>query len=164
LLTNPEKLESLLKEVNHVFPSKDDVVTFAKTQDMPYLNGVINEALRLMPVVVSGLDRVAEATTTISGYEIPEGVNISLPSIPHPSIFADIVSDRSLSLGKCHDVLLHVLAFRQILPARALAPFFKPSTRQEGFPSLLQRYSELSRATIRTEGAASLDSEFADGV
>jgi len=54
LVNNPEKMKALLEEIDRSFPDKDELTTFAKTQDLPYLNGVISEALRLMPVVVSG--------------------------------------------------------------------------------------------------------------
>jgi hypothetical protein len=44
----------LKAEIDKTFPSKDDPITFAKTQDLHYLNAVINETLRVMPIVVSG--------------------------------------------------------------------------------------------------------------
>ena len=54
LVNNPEKLSHLCKEIDAAFPSLSDPITFAKTQELPYLNAVINEAMRIMPVVVSG--------------------------------------------------------------------------------------------------------------
>lgn len=54
LVNNPEKLQNLKREIDVAFPSKDDTITFANTQDLPYLNAVINETLRVMPIVVSG--------------------------------------------------------------------------------------------------------------
>lgn len=54
LLNNPEKLKALKDEIDTAFPSKDDPITFANTQDLHYLNAVINETLRVMPIVVSG--------------------------------------------------------------------------------------------------------------
>jgi cytochrome P450 len=47
LVNNPDKLKILVEEINTSFPSPGDQVTFAKTQDMKYLNAVIYEALRL---------------------------------------------------------------------------------------------------------------------
>lgn len=54
LLNNPEKLRALRDEIDTAFPSKDDPITFAKTQDLHYLNAVINETLRVMPIIDSG--------------------------------------------------------------------------------------------------------------
>lgn len=38
----------LVEEIDKTFPSPDDPVTFAKTQDMPYLNAVLLETMRVM--------------------------------------------------------------------------------------------------------------------
>jgi hypothetical protein len=54
LLNTPGTLEKLTAELEEVFPHNDDPITFALTQDLPYLNSVINEALRLMPSVNTG--------------------------------------------------------------------------------------------------------------
>ncbi len=56
LLKNPEKLKALRKEIDETFPSKDavDDITFARTQELTYLNAVINETMRLMPVASAG--------------------------------------------------------------------------------------------------------------
>jgi len=55
LVNNPDKLERLVEELDTAFPSIDDPITFVKTQDLPYLNAVINEASRVFPVIVAGL-------------------------------------------------------------------------------------------------------------
>lgn len=54
LLNNPSKLKALEKEIQTAFPNEIDDITFARTQDLPYLNAVINESLRRMPVVLGG--------------------------------------------------------------------------------------------------------------
>jgi cytochrome P450 len=54
LLNNPATLKALMAEINTAFPSKSDSITFANTQDLPYLNAVINESMRVMPIVVGG--------------------------------------------------------------------------------------------------------------
>ena len=54
LVNNPEKLRALRDEIDAAFPLKDSPITFANTQDLPYLNAVINESLRVMPIVTSG--------------------------------------------------------------------------------------------------------------
>jgi len=58
LVNNPDKLKILMNEIDAAFPSKDDPITFANTQDLPYLNAVINESLRVMPIVTSGMSSV----------------------------------------------------------------------------------------------------------
>lgn len=47
LVNNQKKLERLVEEIDSTFPSIDDDITFAKIQDLPYLNAVIWEGLRL---------------------------------------------------------------------------------------------------------------------
>lgn len=54
LLNNQEKLQELVSEIDATFPSMDDTITFAKTQDLPYLNAVINESMRILPIVTGG--------------------------------------------------------------------------------------------------------------
>jgi Cytochrome P450 len=50
LLNNPNKLERLVEEIDSTFPSADDDITFAKLKELPYLNAVVWEGLRLMAV------------------------------------------------------------------------------------------------------------------
>ena len=54
LLNNQEKLNNLVAEIDTAFPAKYDSITFANTQDLPYLNAVINESMRVMPIVIAG--------------------------------------------------------------------------------------------------------------
>jgi cytochrome P450 len=54
LLNNPDKLKELTSEIDSTFPFLEDNVTFAKTQDLPYLNAAINESMRLMPIITGG--------------------------------------------------------------------------------------------------------------
>ncbi|KAF8848447.1 cytochrome P450 [Acephala macrosclerotiorum] len=77
LLNNQDKLKKLVEEIDASFPSKDDPITFARTQELPYLNAVINESMRVMPIVVLGLARYTEEKALISGYEIPKGTTVS---------------------------------------------------------------------------------------
>ncbi len=55
LVNNPDKLKKAIQELDVSFPAKDDPITFAKTQDLPYLNAVINESMRVMPIVTLGM-------------------------------------------------------------------------------------------------------------
>lgn len=54
LLNHPKKLKILLAEIDSEFPSRYDSITYAKTQELPYLNAVLNESMRVMPIVVAG--------------------------------------------------------------------------------------------------------------
>jgi len=47
LVNNPDKLMSLVSEIDDAFPSREDEITFARTQELKYLNAVVYEALRL---------------------------------------------------------------------------------------------------------------------
>ena len=78
LLNNPIKLQLLLSELDTAFPDPNSPTTFLNTQNLQYLNGCINETMRLMPMVRAGIPRVTEKTTVLDGYEIPGGVRTSL--------------------------------------------------------------------------------------
>ena len=47
LVNNPKTLRCLVEEIDRAFPSKDEDITFAETQDLRYMNAVIYEAMRL---------------------------------------------------------------------------------------------------------------------
>jgi cytochrome P450 len=55
LVEHIEKLEKLRKEVDEAFPDKNGEITFAGTQDLVYLNAVINESMRVLPIVTVGM-------------------------------------------------------------------------------------------------------------
>lgn len=74
LLSNPSKLKLLLSELDAAFPNMNDEITFAATQNLSYLSACINESMRLMPIVRTGMPRVADKATVLDGFEIPEGV------------------------------------------------------------------------------------------
>ncbi len=80
LLNNQDKLKNLVKEVDTAFPSKEDVATFLNTQDLPYLNSVINESMRVLPIATVGLARWTTEPIVISGYEIPADVSYPIRS------------------------------------------------------------------------------------
>lgn len=50
LLNNTEKLKNLISELDTAFPSINGPIDFDTLQGLPYLNAVINEAMRLYPV------------------------------------------------------------------------------------------------------------------
>ncbi|EKM50334.1 uncharacterized protein PHACADRAFT_264951 [Phanerochaete carnosa HHB-10118-sp] len=79
LLRNPACLERLRKEIDAEFSLGDDI-DFAKLANMPYLNACLNEALRVLPPVLAGLQRRVEPGTggkMVGPYFIPEGTQVS---------------------------------------------------------------------------------------
>jgi tryprostatin B 6-hydroxylase len=78
-----ELVEKLRQELDPLIP---DLMNFAHkvTQDAPYLNGAINEALRLHPPVPSGVLRLTPAEGVNLGAEtfIPGCTTVSVPFHP----------------------------------------------------------------------------------
>ena len=71
------KLREELKELNYLPGSESEV---RDIQDAKYLNGIINETLRLHPAVPSGLLRLTPPEgININGVFIPGGVTVSSP-------------------------------------------------------------------------------------
>ncbi|KAL4931663.1 cytochrome P450 [Aspergillus undulatus] len=72
---------------------KKDALSDTSLRDLPYMNQVINEALRLYPAVPSGLPRtVPDKGSTLAGYWIPGGATVStqLYSLHRdPEVFAE---------------------------------------------------------------------------
>lgn len=75
LVENLDKLAKLKQELDEAFPDKEDEITFVGTQDLPYLNAVINESMRVMPIGTVALTRYTTETSHIGGYEIPPKVS-----------------------------------------------------------------------------------------
>ncbi|KAF9772101.1 hypothetical protein IL306_010215 [Fusarium sp. DS 682] len=76
LLKNPDKLANLQDEVRSAFSSRDDITGDAVAH-LPYLNGVIEEGLRVFPPVPIGPPRVCTGAT-IDGHYVPKGVVVSV--------------------------------------------------------------------------------------
>ncbi|KAL0954589.1 hypothetical protein HGRIS_003549 [Hohenbuehelia grisea] len=82
LLCNSTAYKRLRGEIDKHFAPGDDVSDVAKHLNMPYLNGVINESLRMFPPVPSGGQRANphDAPTQILGsYAIPGGTSVITP-------------------------------------------------------------------------------------
>ncbi|XP_070779689.1 cytochrome P450 3A40-like isoform X3 [Enoplosus armatus] len=80
LATNPHIMKQLQEEVDSTFPNKAPVEYQALMQ-MEYLDGVINESLRLYPIAPR-LERVAKATVEINGLLIPKDMVVMVPTWP----------------------------------------------------------------------------------
>ena len=77
-MTNPEVTDKLREEVSEhrSTAAHPRHFSFKETQEMPYLQAVIKEALRLHPAVGQPLERVVPAGgTTIAGQFFPGGVS-----------------------------------------------------------------------------------------
>lgn len=88
LLTNPEKMEKLKHEVRSTFGSESEI-TASSVNSLPYMLGVLNEALRLYPPVTSSLVRVVPpGGDMVADHWVPEGVSRS----PDPTHYLSIIS------------------------------------------------------------------------
>lgn len=77
LYKNPDKLQALRDEIDQKAKagSISDPVTFQQAQEMPYLQAVIKESLRIHPAVGTILPRVVpKGGMELSGTYFPEGV------------------------------------------------------------------------------------------
>ena len=84
LCRHPRALAILQEELDKAFPesvSSDVVPPYENLKDLPYLNAVINEALRFRPVVTTGLPRqVPKGGATVAGIFFKEGTVLSSPT------------------------------------------------------------------------------------
>ena len=73
LLSNPEALDKLQRELREAFKSYDDI-TDSALQELPWLRAVIEEILRIHTNVPYGLPRISPGTT-VDGHYIAKGVS-----------------------------------------------------------------------------------------
>ncbi|KAH8107519.1 high nitrogen upregulated cytochrome P450 monooxygenase 2 [Phellopilus nigrolimitatus] len=83
LLTHPDVYKRLQKEVDAVFPpGEGDPFDATKLIEMPFLNAVINETLRLQPAVATYIQRAPEAGSGgkwVGDRFFPEGTAVVVP-------------------------------------------------------------------------------------
>ncbi|KIW44434.1 uncharacterized protein PV06_02905 [Exophiala oligosperma] len=78
LFWNPDKYRILRDEIRTSFKSEGEIV-YDNLIKLPYLNAVIEEALRVHPPVPTGLLRtVPKGGDTIDGYWVPEGTHVAV--------------------------------------------------------------------------------------
>ncbi|KAF8859367.1 cytochrome P450 [Acephala macrosclerotiorum] len=84
MMLHPAKLAKLQEELNTAFPSPlpaDWVAEWAECKDLPYVNGVIHETLRLRTTVSVGLPRVvSKGGMKVCGEFFEEGTVLSTPT------------------------------------------------------------------------------------
>ena len=80
-LTHPNVVKKLQAELDEALPS-DDVPTFEQVKDLPYLDMVIQETLRIHSTSSQGLPRVVPpgSGVDVSGHHFPQGVVLSVPA------------------------------------------------------------------------------------
>lgn len=84
LLTNPECLARLTKEVRSTFTSEDQI-TINSASSLSYMLACLDEALRCYPPIASGLPRVvAKGGKTLCGRYVPEDVSSPKSQVPLP--------------------------------------------------------------------------------
>ena len=80
LAKHPDKLRLLQKEIDPLFTSEADF-SYKLVNDLPVLEGIINEVLRLHPPVPSGVQRMTpKEGVTIAGTYIPGNTNVTIPT------------------------------------------------------------------------------------
>ncbi|KAI9164046.1 Cytochrome P450 monooxygenase lcsI [Paramyrothecium foliicola] len=78
LVQNPDKLGKLAEEVRQKFQNRSGI-TLDAVQDLPYLNAVLNEGLRLCPPVPWMLPRIVpQDGDTVCGIWLPGGTPVSI--------------------------------------------------------------------------------------
>ncbi|TGJ83736.1 hypothetical protein E0Z10_g5024 [Xylaria hypoxylon] len=75
LTQNPDKLQQLVTEIRNAFKSFDDINATA-AQQLPYLQAVLNEGLRIFPPASGGAPRVSLGFE-LHGYYVPVGTEIN---------------------------------------------------------------------------------------
>ena len=107
LLRTPSALKTLTNELLSTFSSSSQI-TIATVKDLPYLNAVIQEGLRMCNPIPTGLPRVAPKDgTTVCGLYLPEGTHISVHPTTisnSPSLFhkpEDFIPERWLPGSRC---------------------------------------------------------------
>lgn len=80
LLKNPDTLAYLTHEVRTTFSSLHDISADAVAA-LPYLNGVIEEGLRMAPPEAFGLPRFSPGAV-VDGHYVPAGVTVSVEPFP----------------------------------------------------------------------------------
>jgi cytochrome P450 len=77
LLTNPHAMRRLVLQIRDKFED-ESVITIATATDLPYLNAVVNEGLRLDPTAVIGVPRiVSDGGDTVCGRWVPGGTFVT---------------------------------------------------------------------------------------
>ncbi|CZT10519.1 related to cytochrome P450 CYP3/CYP5/CYP6/CYP9 subfamilies [Rhynchosporium agropyri] len=82
LLSSPEKLEKLQKELKEAFPDRDTSMKLTDVEKLPYLSAVIQEGIRLSYGLSTRLARIApDEVLQYKDYSIPAGTPVGMTSV-----------------------------------------------------------------------------------
>ena len=152
LLRYPETITALNQEIRTRFESENDIHV-ASMQELPYLEAVIMEALRMHhPTPSDPKPRViASGGQRVDGYWIPGGVSSSIPQVhskisSFASLADHVLTDRHRSPGTSNISFAQQLRRPQYFSSRALVAegsssirFSVCGRRQGCFPTLFDR-------------------------
>jgi benzoate 4-monooxygenase len=81
-LTHPEVVAKLQNELDEAIPDIDTVPTFAAVRDLPYMDAVIKETMRIHSTSSLGLPRMIPPGNgiTLCGHHFPQGTVLSVPA------------------------------------------------------------------------------------
>jgi cytochrome P450 len=80
LVTCPPVCQHLQKVVDGIFPEGDEAFDYDKIKNIPYLDAIINETLRLKPVIPSGQPRLTPpGGLQVDEVWIPRDTIVSIP-------------------------------------------------------------------------------------
>lgn len=74
LLRCPDKLAKLYQEIDAISLNENGLFFHDQLKNLPYLNAVINETLRLDPVSASSLSRITSKPMILGEMVLPENV------------------------------------------------------------------------------------------
>ncbi|KAK3074172.1 hypothetical protein LTR53_003642 [Teratosphaeriaceae sp. CCFEE 6253] len=91
LMRHPKEAGRLREELESAFPNKDNIDE-TKTMQLPFLDSVLRETMRLMPMIPGPLPRYLGDSIDVRGYQVPPGVVASTAAIDQgrlPSIYPE---------------------------------------------------------------------------
>lgn len=84
LMTNPEAYQSLRTEVDEAVADgriTSSPISEAEARNLPYLQGVIREGLRVWPPVAGLMPKICDTDKVVCGKKIPAGTNVAWAAI-----------------------------------------------------------------------------------
>ena len=123
LLTHPHVMQKLVQEIRGEF-KKEQEINMLSVSQLPYLQAVIKEALRIFPPVTLGSPRVVEGNgKAIGGIMVPSGVRIPFSQNRPWNFFGSCIV--SLLTRPCRQKWLQIST---LLRARPITSWIKRSS------------------------------------